>query len=750
MHRKRENWVRYVPYVDKRVPTSWWNANVHEELEPPVHGNEQLLIFPPPLQALLYRHESYVQDAENNRKRMLENLASLELEKQSVEERNAHTIEENKKLLDQLESLNAALVESDSRILSLTECLRSAEAQIERLTGLAARTDLLNAELARFEDEQEALQKTLDITKEDERTAILRFQRAERTIASLQDQMDSIEREARQERERHVEVVGRMERRRAVELELSTAAGRLKGAAASKTFPNDKNGSSVVSHFVKDILQDNANLQLGIVELKELLDRSNDEVEKLRQMMVQQGVQESPSTPAAAPPNLGTELGAKELHVHHHYHAPSTIEQPRTARKEIARRPRKKRVSLTSSHFAPPSGTHTPRSPASIGHSDNPSTSSAILSQTSVTIPNQRASIKRWSMQSSQTAISSVPSSPYNESIFDRVFSDNATDLSRPTSPESNGAFSPLGPGPKEPRHDTVPRLSLDAGMRASSEGAMPFSQQFLGTSRSKGKSKRESAGAEIDPWSTGYHSIIFEEENEEIQQTAQIETEEFNPNIVIRPGLRRAASHESLISISGMDIHTLQSRPSQLLAGRGRPALSSGSSQAALTGTSAVAIHASSRPSQNNSLLYLSSIASSQRRPAIHKKSSMGNLGSKVGWVFGRWGYAASETPSLASTAEQAEPSEACNITGRSKTRETRHSEGADAFKAVTPSLHSMDSAKSAPLPGKRQVVMRPPGINQSGPIFGFGPEVPLPREPIIESLDVESLRESLGRGES
>jgi chromosome segregation ATPase len=213
-----------------------------------------------PLQALLYRHESYVADAEHDRKRMLENLEHLEQEKRSVEERNALTIDENRELLDQLESLNAALQESDSRILALTECLRSAEAQIDRLTGLAARTDLLNAQLARFEDEQAALQKTLAITKEDERTAMLRFQSAERTIASLQDQMDSIERDAREERERHIEVVGRMERRRAVEMELSTAAGRLKGAAASKTLPNDKSGSSVVSHFVKDILQDNANL----------------------------------------------------------------------------------------------------------------------------------------------------------------------------------------------------------------------------------------------------------------------------------------------------------------------------------------------------------------------------------------------------------------------------------------------------------------------------------------------------------
>jgi hypothetical protein len=702
---------------------------------------------------------------------MLETLETLEQEKRSVEERNAHTIEENRKLLDQLESLNAALVESDSRILSLTECLRSAEAQIDRLTGLAARTDLLNVELQRFEDEQAALQKTLEITKEDERTAILRFQRAERTIASLQDQMDSIERDAREERERHIEVVGRMERRRAVEMELSTAAGRLKGAAASKTLPNEKNRSSVVSHFVKDILQDNANLQLGIVELKELLDQSNDEVEKLRQMMVQQGVQESPTATTATTPNLGTELGAKELHVHHHYHAPSAVaESSKPARKEMTRRPKKKRISLTSSHFAPPSGSHTPRSSMSIGHSRNPSSSSAILSQTAVTIPNQRASIKRWSMQSSQTALtsaSSVPSSPYDESIFDRVFSDNATDLSRPTSPESNGAFSPLASGPIEPRHDSIPRFSLDAGMRTSSEGAMPLSQQLLGTSRStsKGKAKRETSTGEMDPWSTGYHSIILEENEELPQSDPQPESSEFDPNIVMRPSLRRAASHESLISVSGMDIHTLQSRPSQLLGlGRRNPSLTS--QQESLTGLNAVAIHASSRPSQNNSSLsYLSSIAEAQRKPglSVQKKSSMGNLGSKVGWVFGMWGYAASP---LASTAEGSETS---STRGRvvseggespammARNREGRVSEGGEpsrlrvsGAKTATPSLHSIESVSTKSLPPnslpKKAMFMRPPGINQSGPIFGFGPEPQLPKGPIVEVLNVEALRESLG----
>ena len=49
----------------------------------------------------------------------------------------------------------------------------------------------------------------------------------------LQDQIDKIEREAREDRERHVEIVGRMERRRAVEKELETARLRAKQERAA-------------------------------------------------------------------------------------------------------------------------------------------------------------------------------------------------------------------------------------------------------------------------------------------------------------------------------------------------------------------------------------------------------------------------------------------------------------------------------------------------------------------------------------
>jgi chromosome segregation ATPase len=158
------------------------------------------------LQALLIRHESYVADAELNRRRMEEKLEELEQERRDLQDHNARMVEENRKLTDQLESLSTACAESELKILSLTELLRSTDQELERLTGLAARTEGLQIQLGRLEDEQASLHSTLATTKEEKHSVMLRWQKAERTVISLQDQIDRIERDAREERERHMEV----------------------------------------------------------------------------------------------------------------------------------------------------------------------------------------------------------------------------------------------------------------------------------------------------------------------------------------------------------------------------------------------------------------------------------------------------------------------------------------------------------------------------------------------------------------
>src|SRR6266702_5135577 len=159
------------------------------------------------LQALLVRHEAYMTDAEQERFLMTATIETLEQQKRELEERNTQTVEENRKLLDQLEGLNDAVAESDAQVKSLTSTLQSTQEELQRLFILAARTENLENQLAQLERDQAQLQDTLTASMEDERTAMQRWKKAERTIGDLQDQIDRIEREAREERERHVEVV---------------------------------------------------------------------------------------------------------------------------------------------------------------------------------------------------------------------------------------------------------------------------------------------------------------------------------------------------------------------------------------------------------------------------------------------------------------------------------------------------------------------------------------------------------------
>jgi hypothetical protein len=537
-----------------------------------------------------------------------------------------------------------------------------------------------------------------------------------------------------------------MERRRAVEIELRKAKPPGGGLRTRNNIQPDENRGNVVSHFVKDILQDNANLQLGIVELKEMLDRSNEEVERLRHVMDQP---EPPTSPSGTPtPTLGAELSAKELHVHHHYHAPATsaATTPKAPRSQVSRRSRKKRASVASGSS---SGYTTPRSSVSVIHSPaRGSTASAILSQTSVTIPHARN--QRWSMQSNQTGFtnsSSLPSSPYTDSVFDRVFSDMGTELSRPTSPESSGALSPLATGssglPGHQRNDSIPRLSLDGTMRTASEGTVSVSQQLSSAVRNngKGKSKRESFTPDFDAWQAGHSTILEENEDldfnqQEPTQGSSDENTEFSLYKPFAPKMRRAASHESLLSVSGMDIHTLRSRPSQLLVGHrllsSSPSSASLSSQAVLSGASATAIRPALSRVENDSRSYLSNLAASQRKP-LAKKSSVGNLGQKVGgWVRGRWGYAAAAPPSPTQTPTPTLTTDTASI---------------DSVPKSIKSASSIISANGAlaQSPRKPTMLLRSPGINQPGPIFGFAPEPKLPKRVITTGVDEEALRECL-----
>ncbi|KAG0652977.1 hypothetical protein D0Z07_0110 [Hyphodiscus hymeniophilus] len=667
-------------------------------------------------QALLVRHEAYMVDAERDRLDMSTKISTLESDKRELEAENAKTIEENRELLDQLEGLNNTVSESDAHIKALEATLLSTHQELRRLEGLAARTHDLEVQLASLEQEQESLQRTIVTTQADERSAMQRWRKAERRLQDLQDQLERIEREAREERERHVEVLGRMERQRAVERELDTAAGRLKAAAATTGI--GKNGSNVVSHFVKDILQDNANLQLGIVELREMLLNSNDEVEALReQLLVHQplyddkGDSSGPSTLRAelAPKeDLEPQVISQELHIHHHYHTP---------KKEEFRRPKKKRTSINTSLFTPPKNPQSQKMPG-----QRQETASTILSHTSVTVPAPISTNSRWSMQSGQMsdfAPSSVPSSPQsmyrNSTLFDRGF-DN--DSSRPTSPGS----------------------SID-----------PMSPQFQPYHRKRGSEvSTRSFAAPIN-----FHpdNVIHEEEDDDVEEIRDLRTpslpspeeatspsdasheSEFVMTEEWQPSLRRSTSHESILSIGGLDIHTLKSRPSQLtITGGGamlrrppRPgnAISMMSIDALTSSSMVTARPELSRQGHNSTMHLRSSMGPSYNGDARSINSSnsgespVGGLGKKVGgWVLGRWGVSPMKSSGDLRNASQ-------NLAQQKRIVST-----------------------PTPVDSLQAFMGRPPGVNQRGPIAGFVRKDKAPSQVTPVGVDRDALREVLMEG--
>lgn len=688
------------------------------------------------LQALLVRHEAYIADSERERKAMTAHIETLEAEKSALEKKNATVIEENRNLLDQLEALNTAVSDSDAHVVNLQATLQSTQHELQKLSQLASRTEWLEKQLAEFEREQVSWQSSIEAKDESEKSAVRRWQKAERTLADLQDQIERIEREAKEEKDRHREIVERMERRRAVEKELGSAASRLKGAAAQKT-GDDAGGPTVVSHFVKDILQDNANLQLGIVELREMLNNSNEEVESLRsQLLTHQPAAEEEKRPKSPVKRKDlrdelTRANSQELHVHHHYHAPPPPAPPKP---QLVRRPRKKRIGgFTSGRFTPPSGASTPRSSFSYG---SPTPAATILQQTAASVPQQIPGRNRWSTHSNLTyqslLASSGPSSPQSttnrtSSIFDRVFSDAGLDSSRPTTPDTEEPSSPVcAPGHSKRGSQssfrthsapTVSRGGLNPGFARPMLDAivsveeLPKLVEPMPAEETIPEANENEWEDQISP-DAGVTSSVTSPLSDDFQDHSE------DQYLYRRPPLRRAASHESILSVSAMDIHTLKSRPSQLLApyaGRGL------TTQAVISDTTAHAARptAVSRSTATGKNL-LSGMATDQRQAATPGTP----IGKKVGgWIFGKWGGA---TPAPRSA-------EASPATTKKIDKPPKPGSISSASDQGTANVHGTP---------KKPIQLRAPGINQSGPLLGFFPEARSPPKiPVMKSLDQEAL---------
>ncbi|KAM0186145.1 hypothetical protein ACHAPI_011835 [Fusarium lateritium] len=607
------------------------NCSILETVEKDVHTAAQLG------QALLARHEAYMADAERDRLGFTSRIEHLEMAKQELEAENALKIEENRNLLDQLELLNSSVSDSDTKIKALEASLLSSQQAVRRLESAALRAEDAERHISLLELEQDDLYHELRTSKEDARSHAQRCKEAQRGIMDMQDQLERMEEEAREERDRHAEVVGRMARQREVEKQLNSAAGRLKDAAASKTLQNSKPGNPVVNHFVRDLLQDNANLQLGMAELREMLLNSNDEIQSLREQLVtHQPLLESGTS------TLKDELEAyepttprvsQELHIHHHYHVTPKVDKAKI---------RRKRASLNSSIFSPStaSGASTPRNsgrwslgPAlpAIGSMNTQEPNSVI------SMPKQR-----WSMLSDQPSemASSVPSSPRSNlrnSMFDSTFGDS----DYPTSPATS--FDPMSPtwrthrkGPSDISAFSLqaPSLQLDPG--TPPQNARQFNDDVIHEEDEGEHGNVLSRTATPDLGNTP--SI----DESSIVESSEDNRDEFMP----RPRIHRALSHESIMSLSGgLDIHTLKARPSQLtlrpLGGAeavvtgviAQPTLSRGAAKRSAVAlrdsfaglpTNRVVSNPMNRPGSNRSL---------SPAPSDTTQGSAGGIGKWVGW---------------------------------------------------------------------------------------------------------------------
>lgn len=500
------------------------------------------------LQALLIRHETYVAGAELERTRVNASLIRLETQSRHLESENCRLSDENKSLAQQVEGLNSALIDSDQQVTLMTQSYTSTQEELQRVSSLAARAQDLELQLIELETEQATLQTTLVTTQEQERLTQRKFRDSQRRLIDLSAQFESIEQESHEERKHHAEVIERMKRTQAVEEELQTNITRSQTLA--DVVPNQ-----AIAGLVKDLMQENANMVVSEKEMKKMLDQSNEEIALLRSQLAET----LPSDPVylsdqARSRDLNQELASNEaqisseLHVHHHYHAPpaASSSQSRTRAPTLPKQRRKK--SLT----APTRQTPSEAMLFTRSRMTRPSSTSSSFGY-----PESRTMPNRWSNLSTQTrsslAISSGPSSPHS-TVFEHSFDDYESESSRPTSPESSGLWSPQQSHSQKTSED-IPVLMLSQQQhRASSapSSGPVFPQTFMhrrtSTQDTEGVDRRESSLPRI------------------YEESPTPEKPASKPPIIC---LKRTTSHSSLMSVSGMDIHSsIQAPPAFLMPG--------------------------------------------------------------------------------------------------------------------------------------------------------------------------------------
>lgn len=754
------------------------NCSVLDSVEKDVHTAARLG------QALLARHEAFMASAENERFEMQSRIEQLETDKKSLEDENARTIQENRALLDQLEALNNTVTDSETHIRSLEATLQSSEQTIRKLEAAEARAAEMENQIADLEAEQATLHNTLITTESEAKSAMHRWRKAERGISDLQEKLEKMEREAREERERHAEVMSRMEKQRAMEKDLNTAAGRLKGAAAAKTLTDGKDGGTVVSHFVRDLLQDNANLQLGMAELRELLMNSNDEIQNLREQLLfhqpagdgeesttstlrsELGPEDeeptSPKSPSRPQPSTSV---SQELHIHHHYHVSRPVEP---------KKQKKKRQNPISTVFAPPRA-FSPSPPPNISPAQwrlqNAATAPSYMSH-SVKDSISTAPSTRWSVfseQQSDFAPSSAPSSPTSNrrpSVFDR----GGYETSYPTSPVTS--VDPASPAwtrqhKKQPSNTSIRQFSAP---RPLFLGLPQINTGFLDVpgnrrpSRSTEDRTAVLAPAVEDVTSLTTSAIPSEESTEISMESSDAlpsmpRTPTFDDSFASSPRTRlhRVTSQESIMSLSGgLDIHTLKARPSQLtLRPLGAATADIGLSDVVARPILARGCTEGKRGSVvlRDNLLSIPDLLSAGRSvsetmvsssfavPAEgRQRSSSGGLGKLVGW-----------RPWLSSKSKQPDDASSSPTSDRSRSVSPNTPSTTSPSSSIREIPRSRSDSPMTKPPKEAAFSPRSFGINQPGAIPGFQKYLAFhqrrepPSKVVPDVVDTEALQEGL-----
>ncbi|KAK5950802.1 hypothetical protein OHC33_008185 [Knufia fluminis] len=818
------------------------------------------------LQALLDRHEAYVRDSQAEQARLSSYVADLEHEKSSLQDANHRMLVENRGLLQKLEDLNTDFGQSGKRVKELEDLVQDCEQEIRRLNGLTRKTQELELKMLDVERECAELTKQFEDGKSETRGTIARWKQSERKVHELEQEVQKIEWAARIDREKHEEIVARVARDRALERELGLSEGRLKATAAVQNMQRGGPQKQVVSNFVRDILQDNANLQAGISELRELLQSSNDEVQNLReQVMLHQPIQEDTTPMPARQSSLHDELSfsqslpkqvQQEVHVHHHYHTKLGAKKEKTPVRKTPRSTPRRRALMPSALSASPStsGRSTP-----IMRPQRYATSSAVP----LSMPQPMAN--RWSMQSAATAstyLSSMASSPAsyydrNSSIFDRI--EREEESSRPTSPESFGISSPLpfkhwdepeqslSVFEEEPdgyvslesfeattseaisANDSIPHIGAEGddvlpemGLTPKpSMSLLPIVDQNL-TPRAAQPSiptipepppppdtppqQREPPDELVPP------PTIIKQQSSPVVQHDQItpDLEPRSPPRIgspkpkqmpdIRPSIRRSNSHDSLLSISGMDIHLAQhprstSSALRLLgtttagANKHHFAPSPASLRQPLTSASepvasVTEYTATSRPGVDSISASMQALSGIRKETQQSQNTSgRGLIGSVGGWVSSKWGraptgmksvadlrsvattpasasatsslsrpsitaahFATSPTLQVAKSSGASVLSAGISSTAKSNNSSAKRSVSTNALSIPSATETSSESSMSGSV-GANALFSRTPGINQSGPIPGFAAAIAAKRAPttICPKVDAGVLKESL-----